>query len=309
MRSHRYSGTRFQAPDSGVAAGSHGPAGHLPLFVILVGASLGLIAADVHYGFDWLTRFSGRLASPISTGLDQVIRPFSSLSIHVRETLGARRDNNDLRARVAELERENLALEEAQQENVRLRDLLNLKAETAPSAMAAPVIRYLDSPTKRAIILRAGRNQGLEVGQPVLSDSNQLLGRVVETSPNSATVRLLVDPVSRVRVTLERTGAQGTIYSRDGSLRLRLDRSEPVQEGDRLRTSHLSTAFPEGLMVGVVVGEDEDPEGDPMVAVEMGLMNNYRVEGALPISRWGGIREVLCLPGFRQTPLEMRGED
>jgi len=312
MRADRHSQVAYRSrsttAESLGTGGSQNPVRFLPLFLFLTFLSLGVIAVDVRYGFDWLNDFVGRIANPLVIAMDRVLQPISSSFSYVHETLAAKEENEDLRERIEKLERENLALRDAATENDRLRDLLNLKAEVAPSAMAAPVIRFVDLPGKRMMILRAGEDQGLRVGQPVLSESNQLLGRIVETSPSSATVRLINDPVSKVRVTVERTGAQGTLYSHSGKLYLRLERGETVREDDRIVTSHLGDSFPEGLAIGKIAREASDQESDPMVAVEMGLMKNYEVEAVVPVSRWGSFREILCLPGSHRTPLEQKEE-
>ncbi|MCA9424189.1 MAG: rod shape-determining protein MreC [Candidatus Omnitrophica bacterium] len=308
MRGYKYSRVayRSRSQPADVIGGlkSQSPVRYLPLFLFLLVASMGVLAVDVRYGFAWLDEFMGRISNPMIHTLDRVIEPVSSSFSTISETLSARRENEELKERVAELQRENQSLRDAADENARFRELLNLKAEAAPSAMVAQVVRYVDLPGKRMLILRAGEDQGLRVGQPVLSSSNQLLGRVVETSPSSANVRLITDPTSKVRVTLERTGAQGTLYSQSGKLYLRVERSESIEKGDRIATSHLSTAFPEGLAIGEVGEEASDLESDPMVAVEMGLMVNYRVESLVPVSKWDNFREVLCLPGPSQTLLE-----
>ncbi len=314
MRANKYSQvayrSRVAATDStSGAAGSQSPVRFLPLYLILIIASLGIIALDVRYGFEWFNHFVGRVANPLVLTLDRVISPLSSSFSYVHETLEAREQNADLRNRLTELERENLSLKDAAVENERLRELLNLKANIAPSAMAAPVVRYVDQPGKCQMVLRAGEDQGLQVGQPVLSDTNQLLGRIIATSPTTSTVRLIRDPISKVRVTLERTGAQGTLYSQTGNLYLRLERGENIRAGDRIVTSHLSQSFPEGLAIGEVSRTASDPESDPMVAVEMGLTKNYAIDPIIPVSDWGSFREVLCLPGSHQTILEKWTED
>ena len=313
MRADKYS--RFASrshsvsPEPATGAGTPSPLRFFPVFCLLVVASLGVIAADLHDGFEWLSGFMGRIANPVVVAFDRTLQPISSSFSYVTETLSAREENRVLKEEIMELKRENLALQDAAIENNRLRELLNLKAVVAPSALAVPVGRYVDLPGRRLMVLRAGEDQGLELGQPVLSESNQLLGRIIETSPSSATVRLLSDPVSKVRVTVQRTGAQGTLYSHGGNLYIRLERSESVQEKDRVVTSHLSYTYPEGLAVGEISRRASNSESDPMIAVEMGLMKSYAVKTVVPISEWRSFREVLCLPGARQTVFEKRVDD
>ena len=298
--------------DSSTGLSSQNPVRYLPLFIFLGIASIGVLTIDVRGGFDRVNEFVSRISDPLVLALDQVIRPVSSSWVAVHETFSAKSENEMLRERVAALEKDNLDLEEALAENQRYRDLLNLKAEVAPSSMVAQVLRYVDLPGKKLLVLRAGEEQGLQVGQPILSPSNQLFGRIIETAPSSSIVRLILDPTSKVRVTLDRTGAQGTLYSQGDQLYLRIDRGESLRVGDLIVTSHLSTAYPEGLTIGRVAELSDDPEGDPMVAVEMGLMKNSSGRDSCPTQLRNGdsFREVLCLPVSSPNPmLEKEAEE
>lgn len=272
------------------------PGRYLPLFLVLVCLSCIITAIDLRYGFRWLAAGLGDLSGPVVHSIDLLIAPVSRSATFVAETLTARKENRDLRARVEELEGQVHSLQNAEEENRRLRDLLDLKAEAAPKAAAAEVLRFRDEATQRIMTLRAGKLEDLSLGQPVLTKGGQLLGRIISLTDRVSTVRLITDPACSIGVTLEKTQSQGILYSRDGNLFVRLDRAELVPQNERVLTSHLSDLFPEGLLIGVIEGEADPGDKDPFVATELGLMKSYRVRPVHPPEEWSRIREVLCLP-------------
>ncbi|MCG3196554.1 MAG: hypothetical protein GHCLOJNM_01030 [bacterium] len=279
------------------------PARHLPLFLLLALLSCALIAIDLRTGFSWLQVAAGKVSGPIIHMVDLVLAPVARSVTVIRETLTARSENADLRNRVVELEARLHSSQTALEENIRLRQLLDLKAEVAPEAEAAEVLRYRNEAASRVMILRGGGSQGLSVGQPVITRSGQLLGRITGITDLVSTVRLITDPGSSIGVTLEKTQSQGILYSRDGNLFVRVDRAEEVPEEERVVTSHAGELFPKGLLIGFIEGEAGPIERDPFVAADLGLMKSYRVKTAYPIEDWERIREVLCLPAWgRELP-------
>ncbi len=284
------------------------PARYLPLFILLVCLSCIITAIDLRYGFRWLATGIGNLSGPVVHSIDLLIAPISRSAGFIQETFSARRENTTLRARIEELEGQVHAFQDASEENQRLRELLDLKAEAAPKAVAAEVLRYRDEAAQRILTLRAGKLENLSLGQPVLTQGGQLLGRIVALTDRVSTVRLITDAACSIGVTLEKTQSQGILYSRDGNLFVRLDRAELVPQNERVLTSHLSDLFPEGLLVGVIEGEAEANDKDPFVAAELGLMKSYRVRPVHPVEEWPRIREVLCLPLWNTTETQPQAE-
>lgn len=275
------------------------PGRHLPEFVLFVTLSFVAMGVDVQYGFGWLSGLAGKISAPVVYAVDRILFPLARSVVFVRETWDAKKENSELRDRLAEAQRELHYFESEFHKNLRYRELLNLKAEVAPEAVAAQILSYHPSSIRRTIVLRAGQAEGLEAGQPVLSEGGQLLGRIERVDSRFSTVVLLTDPSCRAGVAVESTQSQGILYNRNGELFVSVERAEEVREGDRLVTSHLSDLFPEGLLVGEIVGPAGEKETDPLVAAHLGLMKSYRVEPVFPTEKWGSAREVLCLPAYQ----------
>jgi rod shape-determining protein MreC len=100
--------------------------------------------------------------------------------------------------------------------------------------------------------LAAGTRDGVHVGQAVI-DAGGLMGQVIATTGNSATVLLLTDPDHAVPVTVARNGVRLIVYGRGDKLELRdIPLSAGVEVGDEIVTSGLGGRFPAGFPVGSI---------------------------------------------------------
>lgn len=198
-----------------------------------------------------------------------------------RERLTALEEQNEeLRARLAELE-------EARQENERLRELVAFAESQDLARLGANVIRRPVSIWEGVIQLDRGSNDGVQPGMPVIA-AQGLVGQVSEVSPNACTVRLLTDQQSGVAALVQSTRATGVIRgSVSGELSLDfIDRALVPVEGDVVLTSGLGGVYPAGIVVGDIVAVN-DKRGE--------LYPDITVESRVPVDR---IEEVLILVGF-----------
>jgi rod shape-determining protein MreC len=162
-----------------------------------------------------------------------------------------------------ELARTKSALIEAEAikaENRRLKQLLGL-AEAGPKPVA--VTKLLGSTaasTRRLATIDVGRRQGIATGMPVLSTLG-LVGRVLETGPNSARVLLITDTSSLVPV--RRAGDNVAAFAQgrgDGKIQIRLiDLGiNPLRKGDVIVTSGAGGMYRNGIPVAVVTALTPD---------------------------------------------------
>ena len=103
---------------------------------------------------------------------------------------------------------------------------------------------------------------------PVVASSGALVGRIIESGPGYAVVRLVTDASFAVGVkSIGRVGAKvatGTAKGRVGADDLLVEDFEPagvVKVGDRVVTSPLSTSDPPDIAVGEVARIAEIPGG------------------------------------------------
>lgn len=146
------------------------------------------------------------------------------------------------------------------EENQRLRELLGGTRGYRLDAQLAGIIDVDLDPSRQRIVLDAGGNDGVRVGQAMI-DAGGVLGQVIEVTPRHSTALLLTDPEHAVPVQVARTGLRAIAYGTGRTDMLRLPsipQSGDVRVGDRLVTSGIGGRFPAGFPVGVVESMQPD---------------------------------------------------
>ncbi len=120
-------------------------------------------------------------------------------------------------------------------------------------SVLAHVIGRDPSNWNASLVIDRGQRDGLKLGMPVVSVLG-VVGRIFEIGNNTSKVVLLSDPSFSVAALVQRTRESGLLTGSLGGLcRLSyLTDKADVKVGDRIITSKLSTAFPEGILIGIV---------------------------------------------------------
>jgi rod shape-determining protein MreC len=172
----------------------------------------------------------------------------------VRDYFGAASENSDLKVQLREMRQWRDVAIALRDENARYRTLLGLKTDPPIPMVAARVVTDSHGPFADTRLANAGRERGVKVGNPVMSE-NGLVGRVIGVTDGASRVLLLTDIASRTPVMIDRTNARA-ILTGDGGPNPRLDYlrgRDPIREGDRLLTSGDGGVVPRGLPVGTAV--------------------------------------------------------
>jgi len=196
--------------------------------------------------------------------------------------VGARRENEELRARVTELETAMVRLAELEQSNKRLADLLRFRSQLRGKVLGARVVGRDPLPWFGSFVIDLGRADGVRSGLAVLAPGG-VVGRVTEVGRRSSRVMLLTDNDSGIDAVVQRSRARGIVQgARDGGCRMNyLRRDVDVVPGDVVVTSGLDGIFPKGLLIGTIAE----------ISLEnRGLLRSARVE---PGVRLDDLEEVL----------------
>ncbi|MFV0645250.1 MAG: rod shape-determining protein MreC [Sphingomonadaceae bacterium] len=165
----------------------------------------------------------------------------------------AGRQNADLRHET-EIARIRLAEAEAvEQENLRLKGLLDLTLADEKPVAITRFIGSSSSSTRRFGYIGAGSKDGVRAGMAVRSERG-VMGRVLEVGHSTARVLLLTDSESVLPVRLARTGDIALAEGRsDGTLRIKLVNLgiNPIKQGDVFITSGSGGYFQPGTAVAV----------------------------------------------------------
>lgn len=198
-----------------------------------------------------------------------------------------------LRRRVAELEQDAIAGQEAQRENERMRDLLGL-AEQRPELQYrdAAVVRRASSNWTSDLTINRGTSGGVEAGDCVIDQYGHLIGVVTQADLNSSLVTTILDPTLELGGRIARTD-EDAILKGDFSLMLEglarlsyLPEEARLVTGDQVITSGLGGVYPPGLAVGTVRS---------LITEEDGLTRYAQVEPAADI---GGVQYVYVIVDY-----------
>jgi len=189
--------------------------------------------------------------------LDTMVRPVGLLQAPVfelkklfyfRETYD---DYKHLKRQNDLLKVQLLSLKESMQAAQREETIQSFRRDQNYASVVANVIGRDPSDWNASLIIDKGSLGGLAVGQPVVS-SLGVVGRIFDVGPNTSKVILLSDPTFAVAAVVERSRENGLLTGTlEGICRLQyLTANADVKVGDTLVTSRLSTAFPEGILIG-----------------------------------------------------------
>jgi rod shape-determining protein MreC len=198
--------------------------------------------------------------APVSLGLRNVRDFIASGPAAIGEHFRVKHENRVLRAK---LEQDAALVQRARllvRENARLRRLLEVQELPTATVVAARLVSSSPSSTRRYAVLAAGYAQGVRSGQPVRGPEG-LLGRVVETSANTARVVLLTDPDSVIPVRRTRDGLPAIASGRgDGLVDVRSANvaNAPFLGGDIFVTSGIGGIYPPGIPVARVLQNARD---------------------------------------------------
>jgi len=146
-----------------------------------------------------------------------------------------------------------IAIRENEQAQNRYERIQNFRNNQNYASIVANVIGRDPSNWNASLIINKGHNEGIEVGQPVVSQLG-VVGRIFEVGENTSKVILLSDPTFAVAAVVQRSRENGLLTGTlQGVLHLQyLTDNADVKVGDTIVTSRLSTAFPEGILIGQI---------------------------------------------------------
>ena len=183
-------------------------------------------------------------------------------------------ENENLRAQIADLEQQVRDNQQATEENVKLRELLNLSQKhTDFKFESAKVVSWNASNWASTFTISKGADSGLEVGDAVVTEYGVLVGTVAELGSNWAIVDTVVDIGTKIGVLV---GAEETSamlmgdYTLMSSHYMKLSfvaESGQVITGDIVVTSGAGGAYPQGLIIGTVSSVHTEAAGQIEYAV------------------------------------------
>ena len=192
--------------------------------------------------------------------------------------------NRKLQEEALMLRGRQLRFEALEQENTRLRGLLDNTFKVGDQVLIAEPLLIGIVPYEHLITVNKGTRHGVREGQAVV-DGNGLVGQVLKVIGRTSDIILITDPSHATPVEVNRTGLRTLALGTGQTDRLDLPYlpgNANLEPGDLLVTSGLDGVFPGGYPVAEIQDRPEGPEG-----------TSKRV--AVPIARFDQNREVLIV--------------
>ncbi len=171
-------------------------------------------------------------------------------------------ENEELKLDIDQLKGDLQRLDFIDQENDRLRNLLEVRNTQRFKTEAVSIIYSRFDPFNQKIIIDGGQNKDFQPGQPVI-DALGLVGQISSVFPETSEVTLIIDKKMSVPIQIQRNGLRaitnGNGQSETVSLSY-LPNSVDVMKGDILKTSGIDTIYPEGIAVAEVLEIIHNPK-------------------------------------------------
>ncbi|MGC8879469.1 MAG: rod shape-determining protein MreC [Anaerolineae bacterium] len=266
---------------------------YITMLVVLV---LSLLASQLGY-VQPLRDVARNLFVPLQVVMSSISQAVERSAGDLQNIQRLRQRMEWLQAEVNRLSVENVRLAEVEQENLRLRQLLNYtrnnpQYDYRTAAVVGQKIGENPSNLLFTIFIDVGVRDGVAPGMPVVTDRG-LVGRIIRAGPNIAEVLLLIDPSSAVNARVLNSRVTGVVRGSVKSelIMERIPQGEVINPGDIIVTSGLGGTFPDKLVIGQVV-EVSHRDAD--------MFQTAYVRPAVDFSR---IETVLVITTFK--PLEI----
>lgn len=264
-----------------------------PILITVAVLIIALIIASVSHFSDRATEgVGGAVTSGAEGFFSKVFSPLRNLGTAFSDKEKLVEENEQLKAQVDELIKENRGAEEYISENKRLKELLGIKETMVnKEVLAAEVISIDWDNFSETVTINRGIKDGLQKEDAVVSALG-VIGRVTELGDSWARITTLLSPKHSVGVRITRTGdlavAEGDIkLAKDRKLRLDyISGAQELVEGDIVETSGMGGVYPPSLTVGKVSEIKKDSSGAVSYAVVEPTADFSRIFEVLVITDW-----------------------
>lgn len=213
-----------------------------------------------------LNTIAGYVFVPMQKGINTIGSWFVSRADDLKSMRDVMEDNKELQEEVDRLTQQLNTIKLEQYELDNLRELMELD-QKYPSykKVAARVIGNDGGNWFNTFLIDKGSKDGIEKDMNVIAGSG-LVGIVIDTGPNYAKVRAVIDDSSNVSGMALSTADRCIVHGNLASMNekqvieftdLKCD-EEAIETGEQIVTSHISDKYLEGILIGYVSTIERD---------------------------------------------------
>lgn len=224
--------------------------------VFILGIMAALEVTDNSYNA--VKDLTGTVLSPVLKFFSTITTSVKNFAADISELATLRKDNEQLKEKIKELEVDQTLLETYKNENERLKALLELKDYSSDWEMVGAKIIAMDGNSWfTTFTIDKGTSDGISKNCAVVTNMG-LVGYVYDVGTTWAQVRTVIDSEFSMGVIVSRTNDRGIL---EGDLSLGseglckmtyISKDAKIVVGDYVRTSGLSGNFPPDIIVGKI---------------------------------------------------------
>lgn len=219
------------------------------------------VSVNKNSRINWLNNLVSVPLTPVQTFFSSIGQKIDDGLSFFSDINAVRKENDDLKIRVNELEKQNRELASYKDKIDELRLALNLKAQFDDYTIVGANIIAIDPGNWFNIFkIDIGAKEGIKPDYPVVTGSKGLVGRIMTSDLTSSKVLTIIDEDSAVAGWISKSGGGHAVVRGDMLLKeqglCRLDYiplDVDVEVGDVIETSGLGGIYPKGIMIGKVI--------------------------------------------------------
>ena len=207
----------------------------------------------------------GVIISPVQKVFNKMSSGIENLAEFIVDMKLLREQNKELISKIDELEQKEMKIQQLENENARLREMLELKNEhDRYDFLGAYVIAKDPGNWFNTFVIDKGTSHGLKINSAVLT-SKGLVGYIYDIGVNRAKVISLIDSKSNVSGIISRTRDVGVVrgdleLQREGLCKMDyILKDADIIPGDYVETSGLGGIYPKGILIGKVKEVVKEP--------------------------------------------------
>lgn len=244
--------------------------------IVLAVALITAIGAGSRSGnISFLQNATGVIEAPIKKVLSSTVNWFDTIYGYLYKYDALQAENESLRSQLADAQqsaRDGIA---ASEENVRLREALNFQEKhTDYELESCKVVLWSSSNWSSSFTISKGKNSGIELNDPVITEYGVVVGQVTELGETWATVSTVMDVDMSIGAYAGSSGSSGMsvgefdlMKKREAKLSFLADGAQ-IFVGDEVLTSGSGGAFPAGLLIGTITNIQSEAGGQ----IEYGII-------------------------------------
>ena len=217
----------------------------------------------------------GAISAPIQKVLSSAVNWFDSMYGYLYKYDSLMAENESLRSQLADAQQSARNGIADSEENVRLRELLNLREKHTDYLLeSSKIVLWSSSNWSSSFTISKGATSGIEYGDPVITEYGAIVGQITELGDTWATVSTVIDVDMSVAASVGTSGSSGMVVGEYALMKQKtakltyLADGAQIFVGDEVLTSGSGGAFPAGLVIGTVTNVQTEAGGQ----IEFGIV-------------------------------------